>query len=224
MGSSSRENEGASTSPFEHGAITALPPCSGSVHYLRAHTQAVTWIFTQSGPCWSADHKSTCSSMLGSNKLSIRPSSAQAQADGIPRKRRRKVRHICDGGLRRRIIYLLALASPTAMPITGTADRPSFPGRIFPVQNKQKPLRCQPVTIAGLIMTELGCQSPPDRRQSGPREPISGRQFRSFHRPSQNAELTTKSHNLKLKSRAIANESHESRRQRNPQRSPEKRP
>ena len=55
----------------------------------------------------------------------------------------------------------------------------------------------------------------PDRRQPGPKEPISGRQFRSFHRPLQNAELVTKGKNLKLKRRAIAKGSQESHRQRN---------
>ena len=40
-----------------------------------------------------------------------------------------------------------------------TAHRPGFPCRIFHVQNRRKPLRCQPITIAGFIIAALGCQS-----------------------------------------------------------------
>lgn len=55
----------------------------------------------------------------------------------------------------------------------------------------------------------------PDRRQPGLQESISGRQFRSLHRPSlQITEFMTKGKNPKLKCPAIAKESQESRRQR----------
>ena len=58
----------------------------------------------------------------------------------------------------------------------------------------------------------------PDRRQSGPQKPISGRQLRPLHRPLQNTQLMTKGQNLKLKRRATAKESRESRRQRHQRR------
>ena len=34
-----------------------------------------------------------------------------------------------------------------------------FPRRVFHVQNRRNPLRCQSITVAGLTMMELGCQS-----------------------------------------------------------------
>ena len=58
----------------------------------------------------------------------------------------------------------------------------------------------------------------PDRRQPGPQESISGRQFRPLHRPLQNTELVTEGRNLKLKRRSLAKESQESRRQRHQRR------
>ena len=58
----------------------------------------------------------------------------------------------------------------------------------------------------------------PDRRQPGPQKPISGRQLRPLYRPRQNTEPMTKGQNLKLKRRATAKESQESRRQRHPRR------
>jgi hypothetical protein len=36
---------------------------------------------------------------------------------------------------------------------------PALPCLTFQVQNKRKPLRCQPITVAGLTMTSEDCQS-----------------------------------------------------------------
>ena len=58
----------------------------------------------------------------------------------------------------------------------------------------------------------------PDRRQPGPQESISGRQFRPLHRALKNTKLVTKGQNLKLKRRSLAKESQESRRQRHQRR------
>ena len=40
----------------------------------------------------------------------------------------------------------------------GTAGRPSLPRRIFQLQNKPKPLRCQPTTVAAFMMNAPHCQ------------------------------------------------------------------
>ena len=58
----------------------------------------------------------------------------------------------------------------------------------------------------------------PDRRQPGPKEPISGRQLRPLHRALRDIELMTEGQNLKLKRRSLAKKRHESRRQRHQQR------
>jgi hypothetical protein len=47
--------------------------------------------------------------------------------------------------------------SSLSMPINlrtsfGTARRPGLPRRILQLQNKRKPLRCQPMTVAALMM------------------------------------------------------------------------
>ena len=55
----------------------------------------------------------------------------------------------------------------------------------------------------------------PSRRQPGPQESISSRQFRPLHRALKNTKLVTKGQNLKLKRRSLAKKRHESRRQRN---------
>src|SRR5215831_13721556 len=41
----------------------------------------------------------------------------------------------------------------------GTLGRPGFPRRIFQVQNKRKPLRCQPTTVAACMMKTADFQS-----------------------------------------------------------------
>ena len=41
----------------------------------------------------------------------------------------------------------------------GTAGRPGLPCRIFQRQNKPKPLRCQPITVAGWMMKTRASQS-----------------------------------------------------------------
>src|SRR5215831_15141772 len=40
-----------------------------------------------------------------------------------------------------------------------TGGRPGWPRRIFQVQNNRKPLRCQPMTVSGLTMTNEDRQS-----------------------------------------------------------------
>src|SRR5665811_2558892 len=85
----------------------------------------------------------------------------------------RKVRHVCEGGFRRRAMYLLTLVSPMSMPSLrsspwmrgapqsgfsrlifrislrisfDTGGRPRWPRRTFQVQNRRNPLRCHAVT------------------------------------------------------------------------------
>jgi hypothetical protein len=41
----------------------------------------------------------------------------------------------------------------------GTAGRPCFPRRIFPVQNRRKPLRCHPTTVDAFRMNATDFQS-----------------------------------------------------------------
>lgn len=41
----------------------------------------------------------------------------------------------------------------------GTAGRPRWPRRIFPAQNRRKPFRCQPITVAGWTRKTLDRQS-----------------------------------------------------------------
>ena len=41
----------------------------------------------------------------------------------------------------------------------GTAGRPGLPRRTFQAQNRRKPLRCQPMTVAALTIKTLDCQS-----------------------------------------------------------------
>src|SRR5258708_21118546 len=91
----------------------------------------------------------------------------------------RKVRHVCEGGLRRRTMYLLTLVSPTSMPSLrsspwmrgapqsgfsrlilrislrisfDTGGRPRWPLRTFQVQNSRNPLRCHAMTVSGLTI------------------------------------------------------------------------
>ena len=40
-----------------------------------------------------------------------------------------------------------------------TGGRPGWPRRTFQVQNNRKPLRCQPMTVSGLTMSNEDCQS-----------------------------------------------------------------
>src|SRR5260370_1336994 len=41
----------------------------------------------------------------------------------------------------------------------GTLGRPGLPCRTFQVQNRRKPFRCQPMTVAALTIRTLDCQS-----------------------------------------------------------------
>ena len=41
----------------------------------------------------------------------------------------------------------------------GTAGRHGLPCRTFQAQNKRKPFRCQPMTVAALTIKTLDCQS-----------------------------------------------------------------
>src|SRR5215475_12855404 len=91
----------------------------------------------------------------------------------------RKVRQVCEGGLRCRTMYLATLVSPMVMPnlssspwmwgaphrgllrlicpinsrtSRGTAGRPGLPRRTFQVQNRRKPWRCHAITVSGRTM------------------------------------------------------------------------
>src|SRR5215469_4527929 len=98
----------------------------------------------------------------------------------------RKVRQVCDGGLRQRTMYLLTLLSPMSMPSLSSSPwmrgapqpgfsrhiwrirsrtshemtgRPGWPCRTFQVQNRRKPARCQATTDSGLTMVSAERQS-----------------------------------------------------------------
>ena len=98
----------------------------------------------------------------------------------------RNVLHVCDGGLLRRTMYLLTLVSPISIPSFssspwifgapqigfwrlivrissctsfGIVPRPGFPRRIFQVQNKPNPLRCQPITVDAFTINAPDFQS-----------------------------------------------------------------
>src|SRR4051794_3805414 len=98
----------------------------------------------------------------------------------------RNVFQVCDGGRRRRIMYLLTLVSPMSIPSFsssprifgapqsgfsrlmvrmssrtsfGTFGRPGLPRRIFHVQNNRNPLRCHPMTVDACMMNALDFQS-----------------------------------------------------------------
>src|SRR5215472_10400012 len=97
----------------------------------------------------------------------------------------RKVRQVCEGGLRRRTMYLATLVSPMVMPnlssspwmwgaphrglsqlicriksrtSRGTAGRPGLPQRTFQVQNRRKPWRCHAMTVSGRTMASAARQ------------------------------------------------------------------
>src|SRR5712691_11920178 len=88
----------------------------------------------------------------------------------------RKVRQVCDGGLRQRTMYLLTLVSPMSMPSLsnspwmrgapqvgfsrhilrirsrtsrGSVGLPGWPRRILHAQKRRKLLRCQAMTVSG---------------------------------------------------------------------------
>src|ERR1039458_8367346 len=89
----------------------------------------------------------------------------------------KKVRHVCEGGLRRRAMDLLTLVSPMLTPSLrsspwmrdapqsgfsrlifrislrisfDTGGRPRWPRRTLQVQNSPNPLRCHAMTVSGL--------------------------------------------------------------------------
>src|SRR5260370_10013685 len=91
----------------------------------------------------------------------------------------RKVRHVCEGGFRRRTMYLLTLVSPTSMPSLrsspwmrgapqrgfsrlilriswrtsfDTGGRPRWPLRAFQVPKNRHPFRCHAMTVFGVEM------------------------------------------------------------------------
>src|SRR5260370_41642333 len=91
----------------------------------------------------------------------------------------RKVRHVCEGGFRRRVMYLLTLVSPTSMPSLrsspwmrgapqsglsrlifrislrisfDTGGRPGWAPRTFQVQKRRHPLPGHPMTGAGFAI------------------------------------------------------------------------
>jgi hypothetical protein len=83
----------------------------------------------------------------------------------------------------------------------GTLGRPGLLCRTFQAQNKRKPCRCQPMTVAALTIKTLDCQSFPDRAQPGPQQSIGRSQFRSFDGALENAELMAEREDLKLQRR-----------------------
>ena len=83
----------------------------------------------------------------------------------------------------------------------GTAGRPGFPRRIFQVQNRRKPLRCQPMTVEAFMMKTPDLPILPDGTEPGPQESIRGRQLRALHGALKNADLMAQRENLQLKRR-----------------------
>src|SRR5215813_12015967 len=82
----------------------------------------------------------------------------------------------------------------------GTQGRPGLPCRTFQAQNRRKPLRCQPMTVAALTTKMLDCQSF-QTAQSQAQSNLCRCQFRSLDGALQNAELMTECEDLELKRR-----------------------
>ena len=80
--------------------------------------------------------------------------------------------------------------------------RPGGPWRTFQVQNRQKPLRCQPITVSGLTMTRAERQAIQnwDRRAHRNRSAAVG--FLAPDGALEDAELVAQSQDLKLKGRS----------------------
>src|SRR5258707_2350835 len=94
----------------------------------------------------------------------------------------------------------------------GTAGRPSLPRRTFQAQNRRKPFRCQPMTVAALMIKTLDCQSF-QTAHSQAHSKIRRGQFGSFDGALENAELMAESENLELKHRTAAKGSENSGRE-----------
>src|SRR5260370_5210597 len=83
----------------------------------------------------------------------------------------------------------------------GTAGRPGLPCRTFQAQNRRKPFRCQPMTVAALTIKDARLPVVPEDAQPSPQESICRSQFRSFDGALQNRELMAKREDLELQRR-----------------------
>ncbi len=115
---------------------------------------------------------------------------------------RKNVRHVCDGGFGRRVMYLETVASEILMPSfmsspwtrgapqsgfsrlmrrmgsrtsRGTGGRPPIRRRDFQVQKRRKPFRCQAMTVSGFTVTSASRQAGRSRKSSTQTNRSNGR-------------------------------------------------
>jgi len=138
----------------------------------------------------------------------------------------RNVRQVCEGGLRRRTMYLATVVSLISMPSLSnspwmwgapqstfsrlilrirsrisqeTAGRPTRPCRIFQVQKRRNPLRCQAIAVAGLTMSSAEAPVAPDPGEEHPKQTVGGSQLRPFPgRTLKDPNLVAESHVFQL--------------------------
>src|SRR5215467_11634823 len=74
--------------------------------------------------------------------------------------------------------------------------RPGLPCRIFQRQNKPKPVRCQPITVAGWMMKTRASQSFPDRTEPGPEKAVSSGELGALDGALEHADLMAQGEDL----------------------------
>src|SRR5216684_3515247 len=92
------------------------------------------------------------------------------------------------GGFSRLILRIRSRTSPE------TAGRPTLPCRIFQVQKRRNPLRCQAIAVAGLTMSSAERQSHQTRERKTQKQTVGGSQLRPFSgRALEDADLVPES-------------------------------
>ena len=147
----------------------------------------------------------------------------------------RNVRQVCDGGLRRRPMYLPTLVSPTSMPSfsnspwmrgaphsgfsrlirritsrTSCGTRASWPA-VTALPRPEQPEGFAMPRDDGVRLDDDQRRSPvgPDATEPRPEESIGHGQPRSLHRALQDAQLVTECQDLKLQGHAAAEREYE---------------
>ena len=75
------------------------------------------------------------------------------------------------------------------------------PWRIFELQNRPKPFRCQPITVAGLMMETRASQPFQMEESHAQRKRSAGLNFGALDRALEHAELMTQGQDLQLEGR-----------------------
>src|SRR5712691_2785810 len=86
-----------------------------------------------------------------------------------------------------------------------TSGRPTCPCRIFQVQKRQNPLRCQAISGRGCDDVQRRAPVPPDLGEENPKHTVGGSQLRPFSgRALKDADLVPESDTLQLQRSALA--------------------